>query len=185
VDERAEILDDPYVRSLMTKALKMAGVDLKRGPGHVIPKGGVTTVARFMAQFPPERRKELARVRSVIRKHLPSGYREALRGQMIAYEVPLATYRDTYDGQPLWLAALAAPKSYLTLHLMPVYGSTALLGRLRHGFRAAGKRLDIGKACIRFQSAEDLALDAIGDIIASVPVLRWVAIAKAARERTP
>jgi hypothetical protein len=141
------------------------------------------TVATFLAHLPPTRRKELARVRAVIREHLPSGYREALRGQMIVYEVPLATYPDTYNGHPLWFAALAAPKSYLTLHLMPVYGSPELMRRLRDGFQAGGKKLDIGKACIHFRKADDLALDVIGAIIASVPLSRWVAIAQAAKGR--
>ena len=142
-----------------------------------------TAVANFLAQRPPARRKELSLVRTVIRKNLPSGYQEALRGQMIVYEVPLDKYSDTYNGHPLWLAALAAPKSYLTLHLMPVYGSAELLRELTNGFLAAGKKLDIGKACIHFQTAEDLALDVIGSIIASVPLTRWVEIAKASRRR--
>jgi hypothetical protein len=141
------------------------------------------TVTSFLASLPPARRKELARVRAVIRKHLPAGYAETLRGSMIAYEVPLARYPDTYNGQALWLAALAAPKSYLTLHLMPVYGSPELMRRLRDGFAGAGKKLDIGKACIHFQRADDLALDVIGDIIGRMPLARWVEIARAARRR--
>jgi len=139
------------------------------------------TVASFLTHLPPARRKQLARVRSLIRKHLPAGYQEVLRGQMIVYEVPLARYPDSYNGQPLWFAALAAPKSHLTLHLMPVYGSADLMRRLSEGFLAAGKKLDIGKACIHFQTADDLALEAIGNIIASVPLARWVEIARAAR----
>jgi hypothetical protein len=142
-----------------------------------------TPVATYLARIPPARRKELVRVRSTIRKHLPPGYKEVLRGSIIAYEVPLATYPDTYNGRPLWFAALAAPKSYLTLHLMPVYASPELLGQLKEGFRAAGKKLDIGKACIHFQTADDLALDVIGRIIRSMPLARWVEIAKAARRR--
>ena len=122
-------------------------------------------------------------MRTLIRKHLPPGYQEVLRGQTIVYEVPLATYPDTYNRQPLWLAALAAPKSHLTVHLMPVYGSAELMRQLTDGFMAAGKKLDIGKACIHFQTAEDLALDVIGSIIARVPLTRWVEIAKAARRR--
>ena len=68
-----------------------------------------STVTTFPAQLPPERRKELSLVRAVIQRS-PSGYQEALRGQMIVYEVPLDKYPDTYNGHPLWLAALAAPK---------------------------------------------------------------------------
>ncbi len=45
------------------------------------------------------------------------------------------------------------------------------------------QKLNIGKACIRFQRADELALDAIGEIVASTPLEQWVAIAQAARRR--
>jgi hypothetical protein len=125
----------------------------------------------------------LARVREVIRRHLPAGYAESVRGNVIAYEVPLERFPDTYNGQPLWYAALGAPKSYLTLHLMSAYASPEVQRRLADGFRAAGKKLAMGKACIRFQKADDLALDVIGNLVGSLPVDRWVAIAAAARRR--
>jgi hypothetical protein len=139
------------------------------------------TVAAYLASLPAERRRELARVRSIVRKHLPRGYREALSQQIIVYEVPLARYRDTYNGHPLWYAALAAQKNYLTLHLMNVYGSAVLTAKLKAGFKAAGKKLDMGKACIRFRSSDDLALDVIGAIVASTSLEQFVAIAKAWR----
>lgn len=103
---------------------------------------------------------------------------------MIVYEVPLELYPDTYNGHPLWYAALASEKNYLTLHLMMVYGSSKLAARLQDGFRAAGKKLNMGKACLRFQSADDLALDVIGEIVAGIPVDRYIEIAKAARSRS-
>jgi hypothetical protein len=123
----------------------------------------------------------MALVRGVVRKHLPKGYTEVVEGKIIAYQVPLA--RANHHGRPLWYAALAAPKSYLTLHLMPVYASPALLRQLKAGFKAAGKRLDIGKACIRYERAEDLDLDTIGEVVASIPLEKWIAIAAAAWER--
>ena len=138
------------------------------------------TVSAFLASLPPASAKELRRVRTVIRQHLPAGFEEAVRGEMIVYEVPLRRYPDTYNGHPLWLAALGAS---LSLHLMAVYASPAHMRRLQEGFRAAGKKLEIGKACIHFHSADDLALEVIGDIIASMPLGDWVAIAKAARQR--
>ena len=63
------------------------------------------------------------------------------------------------------------------------YGSPTLTKQLQDGFKRAGKRLDMGKACIRFQRADDLALEAIGDVIASTPMLRYVAYAEAVRQR--
>ena len=141
------------------------------------------TVAQYLEGLPPERRAEVAQVRNAIRKRLPEGYEEVVENKMIVYQVPLADAPDTYNGRPLWYAALAAPKSYLTLHLMPVYWSAPLLARLKQGFKAAGKRLDIGKACIRYRRSADLDLDTIGDVVASVPMAKWIALAAASRKR--
>jgi hypothetical protein len=148
-----------------------------------MPAKQPTTVAAYLAQIPAPRRKELERVRAVVRAHLPPGYEETLAAGMIVYEVPLARYADTYNGKALWYAALAAQKGYLTLHLMNVYGSAPLAEKLRAGFAAAGKKLDMGKACIRFKAADDLALDTIGALVASTPLERFVAVAQAARRR--
>ncbi len=102
---------------------------------------------------------------------------------MLVYQVPLARYPDTYNGQPLWYVALASEPSYLSLHLMTIYGDKAHMARLKEGFRAAGKRLDMGKACIHFTVADDLPHELIGSLVASTPVDRWVEIAQAARRR--
>ena len=140
-------------------------------------------VATFLAKLPAERRREVDRVRDVVRKHLPEGYEEAVSKNMLVYQVPFERYSDTYNGHPLWYAALASEKSYLSLHLMPVYGNPASAERLKAGFKAAGKKLDMGKACIRFQKADHLALDAIAEVVASVPMDRWIKTAQAARRR--
>ena len=144
---------------------------------------GKTTVKNFLAQLPPERRPEVERVRDVIRAHLPRGYEEAVAKKMLVFQVPLSRYPDTYNGHPLWYVALASEKSYLSLHLMSVYADAAQAKRLREGFRAAGKKLDMGKACVHFRTADDLALDVIGAIVAATPLDRWVATAQAVRTR--
>ena len=140
-------------------------------------------VATFLASLPAERRREVERVRDLLRRHLPAGYEEVVSKNMLVYQVPLQRYSDTYNGQPLWYAALAAEKSYLSLHLMPIYGDKRQAQFLEDGFRAAGKKLDRGKACIHFQAADDLALDVIGEIVGSIPVDRWVQIAATARRQ--
>ena len=140
-------------------------------------------IANFLNTLPPDRRREFERVRDVVRRHLPAGYEEVVSKGMIVYQVPLARYSDTYNGHPLWYAALASEQSYLSLHLMPVYGDRKKAQRLSEAFRAAGKKLDMGKACIRFRSADDLVLDVIGEIVESTSVDRWVQIAQAAGRR--
>ncbi len=146
-------------------------------------KTASATVSNFLAALPEDRRADVERVRSVIRRHLPKGYEEVVSKSMLVYQVPFDRYSDTYNGQPLWYAALASQKSYLSLHLMPIYGDKTLAQQLDAGFRAAGKKLNVGKACIRFAKADDLALDVIGQIVEAIPVDRWVEIARSARRR--
>jgi hypothetical protein len=140
-------------------------------------------VRDFLAAQPPERRRELERVRDCIVHNLPRGYEESVAGKILAYQVPLADYPDTYNGQPLWYVGLAPQKHYLSLYLMCAYGSPDHARRLKEGFAAAGKKLNMGKSCIRFRTADDLPLDVIGELIASIPMKRWIAFAKAARKR--
>jgi hypothetical protein len=153
----------------------------RKSPGNA--KARPTSVADVVAGLPESRRREFERVLQVVRKHLPAGYEETVSSGMIVYQVPFDRYSDTYNGQPLWYAALAAPKTSLTLHLMSLYASPELQARLQEGFRASGRKLDMGKACIHFQRAEDLDLDTVAEIVGAVPLKRWIEIAKAARRR--
>ena len=132
------------------------------------------TVPDYLAGLPAERRKAIAAVRAVIRKNLPKGYKEAMGYGMICYSVPLARYPDTYNGQPLCYAALAAQKQYNAVYLMNVYGDAAEARAFKAAFKKAGKKLDMGKSCVRFKTADDLALDAIGNAIAAVPVKAFI-----------
>jgi hypothetical protein len=134
--------------------------------------------------LPADRRDAIAAVRNVIRAHLPNGYEETIGGGMIVYTVSLSRYANPPKKQPLWYAALAAQKSYNSLYLMSAYGSKDHARRLRDGFEKSGKKLEMGKSCIRFLSADDLDLDVIGELIASVPVDKWIAIFEASRQKS-
>jgi hypothetical protein len=142
-----------------------------------------STVSELLAAQPAVRRAEIEKVLAVVRRKLPAGYEEAMVKGMVVWQVPLERYPDTYNGHALWYAALAAQKNYLSLYLMNAYGDPGVARRLREGFKAAGKRLDMGKSCVRFRTADDLALDAVGQAIASTPLERWVAVAKAVRRK--
>ncbi len=140
-------------------------------------------IRTLTASLPADRRVEFERVRAAVRQHLPAGYEEAVVKDMLVYQVPFDRYSDTYNGQPLWYVALGSTKAALSLHLMPIYGSREMARRLEDGFRAAGKKPDMGKACIRFKTADDLPLDVIGEIVSAFPVERWIELARAARRR--
>ena len=143
-----------------------------------------TTVADYLAELPADRRKTISAVRAVIRKNLPQGYKESVGYGMICYTVPLSTCPDTYNGQPLCYAALAAQKHYCAIYLMNVYGDTPTAKAFREGFKKAGKRLDMGKSCVRFKTADDLPLDVIGKTIAATPVKVFIAKYERARKKS-
>ena len=64
---------------------------------------------------------------------------------MIGWVVPLDDYPDTYNGQPLAYAGLAAQKNCNSLYFNCVYASKERT-ELRAAWAAAGKKLDMGKA---------------------------------------
>ncbi len=139
------------------------------------------TVEAYLAALPEERRTVVARVRDVVRRHLPPGYEEAMAFGMIGWSVPLARYPDTYNGQPLGYVALAAQKSHYALYLPDAYQDPERAAWLRAAFATAGRKLDMGKSCLRFRRLEDLPLEAIGEFVAARPVDAFVARHEAAR----
>jgi hypothetical protein len=141
------------------------------------------TVAEYLAALPPERRKVIAAVRKLVRGALPRGYREGIGWGVISYEVPLAVYPDTYNGHPLCYVALAAQKNYYALYLMCVYGDKQVAARFKAAYKERGMKLDMGKSCVRFKRLEHLHLDAVRDVIAAVPMARYIAAAKAVKRK--
>ena|SRR5438270_3376498 len=145
------------------------------------------SVTEYLRKLPDGRRTVMSEMRDLIRRNLPDGYEEAISAGMIAYQIPLERFPDTYNGQPLWYVGLAAQKNYYALHLVSVYMISENQQRLRDGFKKAGKKLDMGKGCIRFRKVDDLALDVIGQIIARTTpqqlIDRYVASRKAPRSR--
>jgi hypothetical protein len=148
-----------------------------------MPRSKAATVDDYLAELPPERRVVVSAVRDVVRKNLPKGYTETMNWGMISYELPLSRYPNTYNGQPLSYAALAAQKNYFALYLPLVYQDAEQEARLRKGFEKAGKKLDIGKSCVRFKRVEDLELGAIAKVIASTPPDKFIQRYEEARRR--
>jgi len=141
------------------------------------------TVKEYLDELPTDRRREIAKVRSVVRKNLPKGYHEAMNWGMISYEVPLERYPATYNKQPLGYAGLAAQKNYNTLYLLGAYSDPALRRRLEDAFDESGKKMDMGKSCLHFRSVDDLPLDAIGEIIGAMPPEEMIARYETARKK--
>jgi hypothetical protein len=133
-----------------------------------------TTVNEYLDGLAPERRAVVSAVRDVVRANLPRGYEEAAAYGMICYQIPLASYPDTYNGQPLCYAAIAAQKNHYAVYLMGVYGSEEIASWLADAFARAGKKLEKGKSCVRFKTLDALPLEVIGQVIARVPPDKYI-----------
>ncbi len=139
------------------------------------------TVDAYLEELPEDRRAVVSAVRDVILANLPKGYDESVAYGMISYSIPLARYPKTYNKQPLSYVALAAQKNHYAVYLMCMSASPKRTATLREQFAKAGKKLDMGKACIRFKTLDDLPLDVIGETVASVTPDAYIAYYEKAR----
>src|SRR5437762_13445318 len=124
-----------------------------------------STVAQYLAALPADRRAALSAVRKVINENLPEGYEEGMQFAMIGWYVPLSVYPAGYGENPkvpLSFVALASQKSGMVLHFLCFYGHPTLSTWFTSKYKKSGKKLDMGKGCVRFKSLEDLALDTRG-----------------------
>jgi hypothetical protein len=143
------------------------------------------SVVAYLAELPPERRVIVSAVRDLVNRHLPPGYVEAMAWGMICWGIPLARYPDTYNQRPLGYVALAAQKNAYSLYLMNVYADSADAATLRAAYARAGKKLDMGKCCLRFKSLDSLLFDDIGRLIAGTSVEEYIARHEAVRKAGP
>jgi uncharacterized protein YdhG (YjbR/CyaY superfamily) len=139
------------------------------------------TVAAYLDELPPERRAVLKKVRAVIKKHLQPGFKETMGFGMISYGIPLSRFSDSYNKEPLCYAALAAQKNYFALYLMSAYTKPGADKSFREAYAATGKKLDMGKSCVRFKSLDDLPLDLIAKTIAATSVDEWIDVYQKSR----
>jgi len=146
-------------------------------------KSSATTPDAYVKSLPADRREAIRAVRATILKNLPKGYEESIDFGVLTYAVPLKRYPDTYNGRPLAIAALASQKQYMSLYLMCVYGSATLKTWFAAEFKKAGKKLNMGKSCVRFKSVDDLPLDVVGKAIARVSVDDFLRIYERSRRK--
>lgn len=124
------------------------------------------TVDEYIKELPEYRRETINEVRELILKHLPEGYQETINWGMISYEIPLERYPDTYNNQPLSYLGLAAQRNHNALYLMTVYQDEELEEWLSEEFEKANKKMNLGRSCLKFQTLDDLPIEAISKIIA-------------------
>jgi hypothetical protein len=157
---------------------------------QAIMQSNAATVEEYLAELPEDRRAAIQAAREAILKNLDPDYEEGMQYGMIGYYVPHRVYPAGYHcdpKQPLPFACLASQKRYMSLYLMSCYSDPEELKRFEAAWEKTGKKLEMGKSCIRFKRAEDLALDVIGEAVRRVPakvhIARYEAGLKSATRR--
>jgi Domain of unknown function (DU1801) len=141
-----------------------------------------TTVDQYLNELPADRRPAIEAVRHTILTNLPTGFVEGMQFGMIGYYLPLEVYPDTYNGQPLGIASLASQKRHMSLYLMGIYSNDYDVRWFKERWASTGKRLDMGKSCVRFRKLDDVALDVVGEAVARISVDEFIAAYEDARD---
>lgn len=143
-----------------------------------------STVTEYLAALPADRRAAISAVRKVINDNLPEGYEEGMQFGMIGWYIPLSLYPAGYGDNPkvpLPLIGLASQKSGMVLHCIALYMDSALSTWFVNEYKKTGKKLDMGKGCVRFKNLDDLALDIVGRTVARLPMQEHIATYEASR----
>ena len=154
--------------------------------GSIIVQSKANTVDQYLAELPPDRREAINGVRKVILKNLPDGLEEVMQYGMISYVVPFKLFPAGYHCDPsqqLCFAGLASQKNHFAIYLMTVYGHKETQEWFVKAYKASGKKLDMGKSCVRFKKLDDLPLDVIGQAVARVPVDKYIQAYVKTREK--
>ena len=136
-----------------------------------------TTVEQYLAELTNERREAIEVIRKVILKNLPKGYEEGMQWGMPSYFVPLSAYPSGYNcqpDQPLPFVGFASQKNHMAFYGFCIYMDEELKNRFVADWKKTGKKLDIGKSCVRFKKLEDVPLKVIGDAVKRVPMKKYI-----------
>ena len=142
------------------------------------------TVDEYLAGLPDDRREALQAILTVFRKNIGKGFEEGVQYGMIGYYVPHKLYPPGYHcdpKQPLPFAGMASQKNHMAVYMSCLYSDSKQDKEFRAAWKKTGKKLDMGKCCIRFKKLDDVALDVIGDAIARVSVKDYIAMYEAVK----
>lgn len=123
------------------------------------------SVADYLKSLPAETRAVVTAARALVRKNIKKGYSEYIGWGGINWGIPLSEFSNTYNGHPLTYIALSPNKNKFSLHLMGAYWNPTANALLKDEFKKAGKKLDMGMACLRFKALDDLELKSVAKVI--------------------
>jgi Domain of unknown function (DU1801) len=136
------------------------------------------TVEAYLAELPEEQQKAIEKLRKVIKKNIPKGFKEEMNYGMIGFVVPHSKYPAGYHcnpKDPLPFMNVAAQKNFIGVYHMGVYADPIMLKWFIEAHaKASPKKLDMGKSCIRYKKPEDIPYELIGELASKITVDEWI-----------
>jgi uncharacterized protein YdhG (YjbR/CyaY superfamily) len=121
-------------------------------------------IKEYLAELDLDRRKDISTLITLVRESIKPGFDEAMRWGMVSYEIPISLSGPTYNKQPLSYIGIASQKNHISIYLMSLYVVPENMTEFQSRWGRAGKKLDMGKGCVRFRSLQ----------FADLETLRWV-----------
>lgn len=139
------------------------------------------TVEDYISSLEPERAAGISQLVKVVRENLQPGFVEDMRWGMISYEIPMSVSGPTYNNQPLSYVGIASQKRHFSIYLMGIYADPKTSEAFARRWAASGRKLDVGKGCVRFTSIEKADLETIGWAVRQFSVEDFLKLTKQAK----
>jgi len=137
-----------------------------------------TTVKAYIETISEERIEAFSKLREVIIKNLPKGFKEEMNYGMPGYVVPLETYPDGYHckkNTPLPFANIANQKNFIAIYNMGMYAQPEIKEWFEKEYAERCKyKLDMGKSCVRLKKMDDIPYELIGELFQKMSMQEWI-----------
>ena len=138
------------------------------------------TVDQYLSEIPPERQEAMNKLRKVMLKNLPKGFKEGMGYGNMGYFVPHSIYPAGYHcnpKDPLPFAGIASQKNSINFYHMGIYADPTLLKWFTDEYAKTGLgKLNMGKSCMRFKKPENIPYELIGKLCSKITVEQWIAV---------
>ena len=150
-------------------------------------KSTASTVEEYIDTIDSKWKPIIIKLRNTIKNNLPSGFIEVMNYGMIGYVVPHSIYPNGYHvnpKDPLPFMNIGAQKNNVAFYHMGIYGNDEIYNWFIETYKKDfGKKLDMGKACFRFKTDDQVPYNLIKELVKKIDVATYIERYEKARER--
>lgn len=146
-----------------------------------------SSVDNYFENIPEDRKEVMIKLRKLIQKNIPKGFKEVLNYNMPSWVVPHTVYKPGYHCDPklpLPFLSIASQKNFIAFYHMGIYADTKLLKWFETEYPKHSKfKLDKGKSCIRFKKPEHIPFELMGELVSKMTPQDWIELYESALKK--